>query len=158
MAGNQRKPGTATIAARTTLLPKQLPRAPKGMGPPGRKAWRDIGRELCSRGTLTRGDLPALEILCRQFDVVSQAEANVAVRGLLVYNDKGEPKRNPATNIRAEAERIMLRMFKEFGLTPASAGAAPTNPVNSEVESDEAKARALIDNLGKSTATGQVAN
>jgi phage terminase small subunit len=91
------------------------------MGKPESSVWDELADALLERGTLTRGDGFALEILakslmnCRR-DYQSSVEAGPTTESGWVASVKQSPERQAFQS----SARLALDFLKEFGLTPRS--------------------------------------
>lgn len=115
-------------AAPQEPVPAGRPTMPKHLSPIARDKWREMIRTLSSRGTLTRGDGPALEVFVETYARWRACLKEIDTHGVMVTvnyagaNGEPESKRvmNPASKLAAQLETSMRQMLKELGQTPAS--------------------------------------
>ncbi len=108
------------------------PPMPAGLSLAAQKEWRTIVAELLTLNVLSIVDGKALAAYCHNFSRWMEAEAEIALHGLIVEEPvtkgQGEAavivgykyKRNPAVTISNDAQKLMKSFLIEFGLTPAS--------------------------------------
>src|SRR5262249_44251488 len=118
------------------------PKMPKTLSSLAADRWREMVRTFSARGTLTRGDGPALEIyvvtwarwvaLVKEIDEVGpMVTVEYAGTDGQVFTKRMQ---NPACKLAAQLEVSMRQMLKEFSATPASREKAkpaqPAKPKN----------------------------
>lgn len=119
---SQAKPDqTSTFAA-------GRPRMPKYLSPVAAEKYREIVRLLAKRGTATRLDATALEVLSVTYErwraLCDEIRQYGPMVDSVVLDSSGaaHTKRvqNPAAKLAAQAENSMRAMLKELSATPAS--------------------------------------
>ncbi len=101
------------------------PRCPSWLDPKAKQAWKVLIPELEKLGVLSTCDGHALSLLCESFAEWKNAKLQVAKRGEVfpITNPDGSLKylqQNPYVSIAKNAHADLLRLLREFGLTPAS--------------------------------------
>jgi len=96
---------------------KQKAEPPADLSEAARKIWVEISEtaEIDAPGRIL------LDELCRQFDLLQAARAEVAKNGILVSGRFGK-KSNPANQIVRDASAAMLRNWRALGFDLAPAG------------------------------------
>ena len=135
MAGGRRGPAPRPTALKILegnpgkrALNKQEPkpgkadlRLPAGLGHHGRTFWREIAPALDTLGVLTAVDVPALEAAARTYERWRVAESKLKdVKSLAQTGKSGFSAPSAYVQIASQAQRDLLRLLQEFGLTPAS--------------------------------------
>jgi P27 family predicted phage terminase small subunit len=131
MATRGRKPTPTALkllkGTRRDRLPSSEPRprparpkCPGHLDHTARAEWRRLLPILERMRVLTEADGAALAIYCAAFSRCRLAEREIGNYGLLVLQENGILKRNPAEVIVAECEATMARVLVEFGLTPSA--------------------------------------
>lgn len=92
---------------------------PKYLSKPAQAQWNSLLKILIQRKTIETGDLPAFLELIMALDLCRQARETLHEEGLVVSGKYG-PKNNPAAQILKDAQSTAMRLFLQFGLTPAS--------------------------------------
>lgn len=106
--------------------------------PPGRlnsfakKLWNSVVEELDDKNLLTVLDASLLEEYVTQVDLSVQADELLKQHGLVVEDDKGNLKKNPAVDIKNNAAKNIKSIGSTLGLDPMSRAA-----MLSDVEPDD---------------------
>lgn len=79
-----------------------------------------MSRLLFNLGLLTQIDGAALASYCASYGRWRQAEEDLADSGLLLKNTSGNLIQNPLVGIANQAQRDMVKILVEFGMTPSS--------------------------------------
>lgn len=95
-------------------------RCPSWIGKHGRELWRKIAPELLKAGVLTEWDRSSFETMCSNYHLLRMAEAELALAGLTVKDDRGGIKKHPAASIFKAAGDTYAKHAELFGLTPIS--------------------------------------
>ena len=112
----KRNPGTAPIPE-----PYRLDKPPSWLkGRVARAKWRELSGQLQACGILAETDLPALALLCGQFQIYEDALLMVQAEGFVVESTKRTPVKHPAMRVMDGAHDRIIRLMQDFGLTPAS--------------------------------------
>lgn len=104
------------------------PKMPKHLSTLAKDKWRDFVRELDKRGTLTKVDSNALELMCETYAQWRACLAEIEKYGVMVdtivtdSNGEAHTKRvqNPAQKLAIQLQNALRAMLKEFSATPAS--------------------------------------
>jgi P27 family predicted phage terminase small subunit len=102
------------------------PRLPKHLSKEAVIVWRATVRLMRARGTISAGDVPALEVYAEVSARWQAAKADVAVRGIVVSvvkhdkqgNEYTTEMTNPCLAVVQDCERQLLALAKALGLTP----------------------------------------
>jgi len=79
-----------------------------------------MSRLLFNLGLLTQIGGAALASYCESYGRWRQAEEDLADSGLLLKNTGGNVIQNPLVGIANQAQRDMVKILVEFGMTPSS--------------------------------------
>ena len=107
-------------------LNDQEPASPPVAKPPrwlrkhARKHWAKLAPVLEGMGVLTQADQVALALLATAIADYIDACDQVAAEGSVVTSHQGSPYQHPAVGIAHRAHDRILRLLREFGLTPSS--------------------------------------
>lgn len=90
--------------------------------------WKEMVKILRVRGTLTKGDGPALELYCETYArwraCLKEVEEHGVMVDVTVLSSSGaeitKRVQNPAAKLAAQMENSLRAMLKEFSATPAS--------------------------------------
>jgi P27 family predicted phage terminase small subunit len=97
-----------------------IPAAPEALGAVGRAKWSELATILQRLGLLESRFLDALEMLCRAFDDLADAEATIRKENRYTKTIDGKPKLHPANVVAQQARDEIRRYLVEFGMTPAT--------------------------------------
>lgn len=100
--------------------PPGVPDPPGDLDPEVTTAYRELVALLEPTGVLTVLDGLALLAFAQAISTHRRAAALESTVGPLVRDEKNQPRVNPASRIRRDAGRDVLRWASEFGMTPAS--------------------------------------
>jgi P27 family predicted phage terminase small subunit len=97
-----------------------IPECPAHLDAEAKREWRRVAPQLDELGLLTVLDGPALAIYCAAWSRWVAANKQVDELGLTVPGRNGIPKANPYIAVANQAQRLMMSMAAEFGMTPSS--------------------------------------
>jgi P27 family predicted phage terminase small subunit len=100
--------------------PAGAPGPPDDLDADVARAYRQLVELLEPTGVLTGLDGLALLAFAQAVSTHSRAAALESAVGPLVRDEHNQPRVNPASRIRRDAGRDVLRWASEFGMTPAS--------------------------------------
>lgn len=94
----------------------------------GKKEWNRCCKILQERGTLTKGDGPALEVYVETYSRWRAALQEIQEHGLFITTTRSSPSgvtwevrtENPASKLAASLENSLRQYQKELSLTPAA--------------------------------------
>lgn len=115
--------GTYTKARDTgteAAVPNSKPTCPSWLPKEAKAEWRRIANALHDAGLLKGIDRAALAAYCNAWARWKQAELLVQEGGLLSETSNGNVIQAPAVGVANVAMRDMLKILKEFGMTPSS--------------------------------------
>lgn len=97
-----------------------IPKCPTRLKGDARKAWNATAKELHSCGLLTNADLHALETYCDLYARWCEVQDKIKTTSLLIKNRHGIPIASPLIGVADTTFQQMVKMLKEFGMTPAA--------------------------------------
>lgn len=98
---------------------ERVPPPPHGLSAAARTWWRRLVRTGMELGTITRADLPALQMLAETMAGCDDLRAAIAREGLTVAAGGGGRKAHPALRALQSARAHALQLLAAFGMTPA---------------------------------------
>lgn len=112
-------------------------RSPAGMNAQARKRWRQVARHLHDSGILTVLDTGALRLYCDAYARYLDASDIIEAEGLIIETEYTK-KANPAVAILNQSADCMLKIMRDFGMTPSSrTGLEVLPPKNKPGDFDE---------------------
>ena len=124
LSGTYRRDRSAPKTTATRL--ERIPAPPKYLSTAAKKEWRRLAPAVKGTGSMTAGDLVALELLCRTLATATKAEETIEKEGITIAAANGGEKPNPALAMMATARGQAAALLAQFGLTPRGrAGIAP---------------------------------
>lgn len=103
-------------------FPVEAPSCPEFLDDEGKSEWNRLVPVLIEQGVLAKADRAALAILCDAWSDYQHAKLMVQREGDTVIGAKGNPVLSPWVRIRNSAADRLLKVGREFGITPASRG------------------------------------
>lgn len=82
--------------------------------------WHRLAEVLSEARLISALDGDALALLCLAFVEYEEADSEVALYGLTVVSEKGGVYQHPAVGVRTNAWKKILRLCREFGMTPSA--------------------------------------
>jgi P27 family predicted phage terminase small subunit len=124
--------GPLAIAQRLQAQQQEAvePEMPSGLSQAAQAEWERLTGLLRERGALDAIDQAALNDYLVCWQRLTEAEADIETRGLLVEGERG-PVKNPACQLARQYRAALTAWSKEFGLTPASRLWLPQQPARS---------------------------
>ena len=113
--------------------PKNLPEAPDWLDELGRDAYRRIAGLLAEMKLAHQADSEALAVYAQNFSIWRQASEAIATEGFLLETPT-TTKVHPLFAPMNEAQRTMVRILSQMGLTPAARATLRVEPTG---EADE---------------------
>jgi P27 family predicted phage terminase small subunit len=98
---------------------QEMPRCPSHLDAEARREWRRVAPQLYECGLLTVLDADALAVYCACWSHWVAAERHLEEHGLVVLTN-GVERASPWVKIALDAQRMMLLIAGEFGMTPLS--------------------------------------
>lgn len=111
---------------------KKIGSPPSRLSSFSKKLWKSVVEELDDKNLLTVLDASLLEEYVTQVDLSIQADDLLKKHGLVVEDDKGNLKKNPAVDIKNNAAKNIKSIGSTLGLDPMSRAA-----MLSDVEPDD---------------------
>lgn len=126
--GRPRKPDSVKKAQGTYRADRDMsidvqqgiPEPPGYLSPQALTHWDRMVRAAQHVRTLTEADGDALAMLCTAFEEWRSADIIVRDEGEICTGEKGGSYQHPAVGIRTNAWKKIVRMLREFGLTPSA--------------------------------------
>ena len=104
----------------------------------GMDHWYRLTDFLSEENLISRLDGDALALLCLAFVEYEEADKEVAMYGLTVMSEKGGFYQHPAVGVRTNAWKKILRLCREFGMTPSARASLKTGDGQKEDNLDKA--------------------
>lgn len=136
LAGN---PGKRALPEGEAKPEPKLPPPPRHLSRVAKAEWKRLGAQLERLGLITEVDLRAFEAYCMTYEQLRIAQEKVAELGMVAYTPQGYPMLHPWFTAQRKLHEDLMRMLREFGLTPASRSKV-TPAAKSEDEIDPASA------------------
>jgi P27 family predicted phage terminase small subunit len=115
-----------------------VPDPPAILTASGKRFWADLVKQLRHMRVLTTADAPMLALLCNAYADVVDANRTLRRHGKYRLDESGHPgTRSPALLAKRDAEATVVRLSREFGLTPSSRGTLVVPPETSTGEAPE---------------------
>lgn len=136
-------PGKRSSAAPVVPAPGE-PDMPLWVRPDAQRFWGTLVSSLRPTGYLSLLDGIALGLLCEALEeyvgagnVVAAAAAKEDAVRFILTTTKGNIVQHPAVGVRSKAWERLVKLLRDFGMTPASRieGASPPNPEEDEMGS-----------------------
>lgn len=94
-------------------------RSPAGLSPQARKRWKHVAKHLDDSGILTVLDTDALRLYCDAYARYLEANEHLQTEGMVIET-RHTTKANPYVAILNTAADTMLKIMREFGMTPSA--------------------------------------
>ncbi len=94
-----------------------------GATPEFRKAWGELVKTLGGMGIATEADRAAMESLVFWQLAFKKAARHLDAEGSVIPSKRGGPRLSPWVRISETASANVLKLLKQFGMTPASRAA-----------------------------------
>ena len=98
----------------------EIPLPPDFLSEEALKEWNRIAPKLYEAGLLTSMDRTAFAIYCQAYGRYRQALSEMQGQELVISTKAGNQVRNPLLRIADQAAELLLKVAKQFGMTPAS--------------------------------------
>jgi len=118
----QGNPGKRALGKGEPQPDNTKPRAPKWLTKEAKKMWDSLSSKLHACGLLTSIDGLALALLCENYATWRDAKDLVDVEGYFCRSDSGNLYQHPAVGAMNTAQKNLVGLMREFGLTPSSRG------------------------------------
>ena len=96
------------------------PECPEFLDDLARKEWGRLVPILLAMRVLTEADQIALADLCQAYSTMIEAQTNLKSAGLLYKTQSGYIQQSPLLAIVHRCSERVLKLSREFGLTPAA--------------------------------------
>jgi len=115
-------PGKRAINHLEPQPERKAPRCPDHLDAEAKKEWKRLSRMLLRIRVLTEADGMALANLCQAWSTLVKAQLKLNETGLLLKTPSGYVQQSPLLGIVNNCTEIVIKLGREFGLTPASRG------------------------------------
>ena len=115
---------------------KMLWKIPSDLGEHGAAIWKRVGKELVKNEQLDSLDYEAFLTLCKSYDRMMVADAQMQKDGIVVDGGDRGPKKHPAFAIWKASYDAFVRLLTFFGMSPHARG-LKVKP--KEVENEKSK-------------------
>ena len=88
-----------------------------------RAYWDSLSSEFAELGVVCELDSLSMQVLCDSFAAYEEAKQKVLEQGSVVTGGRGGPMKNPWVLIRDDLGKTIVRISRQFGMTPASRSA-----------------------------------
>lgn len=102
---------------------KELPSPPDYFNSRAVELWEEIGSDLINQRLLSTMDINAFSMLVMDLSLYEDCLRNISEKGSVIEVKTREgtiPKINPYHNLKKSLSDKIVKLFSEFGLTPAS--------------------------------------
>lgn len=99
---------------------EQVIQVPKEFGKEEAKIYSWLIETIPTKELLSNIDIPLLKQLTTTLFILDQCDAEIRKHGILIEDDKGNLKENPATKIKNTAQGKLNQFAMQFGLSPSS--------------------------------------
>lgn len=103
------------------------PGAPTGLGPRGRKFWRDV----MAGWELERDETELLVEICRQLDLVELLESTLVTDGVTTEGSRGQTRLHPVVAALNAGRQLLARQLAQLGL-PDQADTTVSSPASTQ--------------------------
>jgi P27 family predicted phage terminase small subunit len=122
-------------------LPKVCPDPPAEFSPEAHAEWNRVVPALHGIGMLTDADRASLVAYCTAWGNFVEASRILKAEGLIIEGTQGKAMVHPAFKVQRESTTLMLRLGREFGLTPSArvpldTGMTPEDEMDAILEAD----------------------
>ncbi len=117
----------------------RVPQAPRWLGSDARAVFKEMARDLCALGVLTKVDLDALTRYCVVYERWRAAEKQLKKQGEIIKSPNGYLIQNPYLAIANKCLKQLDSLGAEFGLSPSSrtrVAIAPTVDERNKLEEE----------------------
>ncbi len=99
-------------------VPAGVPAPPDWLGELARQEWVRCATELVKHGLIAEIDRTTFAAYCQAWEEFRQAYDVVQKEGYTTVTDKGNVIQHPAVGVLHRAQDTLLRLGRQFGLTP----------------------------------------
>lgn len=118
-----RAPGKDSAGREVELPPpfeRDAPEPPAWLDGYGLEVWHRVLPELDRLQLVKIGDGEQFAVYCRSVAAYADAQRDATENGLVLTAESGRRYRNPAFSVMTSAAETLVRLAREFGLTPSS--------------------------------------
>lgn len=114
-------------------MAKRTYKTPDFLDEIAKSQWKARIKQLSERGDIMPEDLTNLEIYCENYSIWRAARDDLKKNGFNITNSQGGFSRNPAITVKADAEKVMLKISALLGFDPVSRRKNPVETENIDV-------------------------
>ena len=130
----QRGSARAKTRKREPRLNPEIPEAPKWLDAKAKKYWVEICQDVAPMKVVALADAGALALLAESLWQYNEAKKLFKKHGIMTKTHLGNYIQNPAFGAMNKAWERVLKVYREFGMTPSSRTA-----VSGEKDKDQEK-------------------
>jgi len=101
---------------------KKLWKPSDDLGEYGLQLFKRIGPLLIKSESLTKFDCEAFETLCRDYELMRNADYEMKIDGVTIKGERNIKKKHPAFPVWKVAHDNYVALLKHFGLSPGARG------------------------------------
>jgi len=90
----------------------KIPKAPKHLPKIAKEEWKRLAKELFESGKLTKENIKALELYCKNYSVWRECEDTIDIDGRIAVAQSGYKMQHPAVSIGNKAQDAMMKWLK----------------------------------------------
>ena len=128
-------PGKRPLNPREPKPAVKRPRCPAYLDDSAKREWRRLVPILERMRVLTEADEIALANLCQQYAMLQEAQIKLRKTGLLIKTRSGFIQQSPLVAIISATVDQVIKLSREFGLTPSSRTRIQVEPAESPSQS-----------------------
>lgn len=122
----------------TAPLPIEVPEMPLDLPPLAQAVWKNVTTKLFAAGLIADIDQVAVRMLAESVWLYQEAHDDIIAKGLIVTTTNGNIQQNPAVGIRNKAWEQIVKLCRQFGMTPSARTGLPAGVVAEEDDAESA--------------------
>ena len=112
-------PGKRKLPPEVVFDDEAMPACPDWLDDVAKAEWANVCKSLFDAGVLKRVDAAALAAYCQSYARWAEAEQRVQESGQVIYSDKGNGYMSPWLTAAQAAQKQMVELAAQFGMTPS---------------------------------------
>lgn len=138
-AATHQKRGTFQPSRHATpSLPIEIPEMPLDLPPAAQAVWKNVTAKLFSAGLIADLDQMALRMLAESVWLYQESHDDIIAKGLTISTTNGNVVQNPSVGIRNKAWEQIVKLCKQFGMTPSARTGLPAGVTEDEDDAEAA--------------------